>query len=116
MIRETLYVLSLLLLSGCVTSTGSGPIAKECDVSWIEDSQLSEQKACQLRALAKRCALSDQCLIQCESRAKTRVLNVGGGCDHVCEGGGAAQTAKDAAANGGYYWTAESNACFSKSR
>lgn len=111
--RKTLCVTGLLLISGCVTSDKSGSVAMDCDVPWIGNSHLSPQRACELRALAKRCAVSDRCQIQCE--AKGGLPNVGGGCSHVCQGGGA-QTDEDIAKNGGLYATADSIACYNQSR
>lgn len=110
--RKTLYVAGFLLLSGCATSRESGSTAMDCDVSWVGNSQLSPQRACELRALAKRCAVSDRCQIQCE--AKGGLPNVGGGCSHACQGGGSAQTDEDIARNGGLYATADSVACYNQ--
>ena len=92
------------------SSTPSGA----CDVSRIDFSQLSPQRTCQLRALAKRCAVSDRCQIECEARGG--VQQVGGGCQHICEDGGAGQTDEDIARNGGAYATPESTACYNRPR
>ena len=80
-------VASLLLFCGCSVANKPDPAAAGCDVSWIEGSHLSPQQACALRALAKRCAVSDRCEIECE--AKGGLPHTGGGCAHVCQGGGA---------------------------
>lgn len=101
-------VLMASLLAGCATG-GSDTQASECDVSWIEGSRLSSRRACELRVLAKRCAASDRCQIQCESRGG--LPNMGGGCAHAC-GGGGAQTDEDIARNGGPLATEESVACY----
>ena len=103
-----------ILLSGCVTSSEPGPAAMSCDVSWLGGSELSPQRVCELRALAKRCAVSDQCQIQCE--AKGGLPSVGGGCSHVCQGGGGVQTKEDIAKNGGLYATSDSVACYNQSK
>lgn len=114
-IGHLVCILLLLCLSGCAPpGTKLNSVAKDCDVSWIEHSQLPAQKACELRALARRCAVSDRCQIQCE--AKGGLPNIGGGCSHVCQGGGAAQTDEDIAKNGGLYSTEESIACYNQSR
>lgn len=112
--RKTLCIAVLLLLSGCVTNSESGSAAMGCDVSWIGNSRLSPQRACELRALANRCAVSDRCQIQCE--AKGGLPNIGGGCSHACQGGGGAQTDEDIAKNEGLYATEDSVACYNQSR
>src|SRR5690606_32258060 len=104
----------VLLIVGCATSNEPSVARNECDVSWVGDSSLSSQRACALRALAKRCVISDRCQIQCE--AKGGLPNIGGGCAHVCQGGGAAQTDDDMANNGGPYDTPESIACYNQQR
>lgn len=113
--RKTIFIVAPFLLSGCATSgEKTGATAMGCDVSWITSSQLSPERSCELRALAKRCAASDQCQIQCE--AKGGLPNVGGGCSHVCQGGGSGQTDEDIAKNGGAYATPESVACYNRPR
>lgn len=82
--------------------------AAECDVSWLDDSALSPQRACELKVLARRCAVSDRCQIRCEESGGAR--QVAGGCAHVCTSGG--QTEEDVARNGGPYATDESVACY----
>lgn len=100
---------AILVLAGCATSR-PGLTAGDCDVSWVGSSALSPPRACELRALAERCAVSDRCQIQCEARGG--LPHVGGGCSHVCQGGGGAQTDDDIARNGGTYATAASVACY----
>ena len=102
----------VLVLAGCMTSRQHG-VNPACDVSWIkEDGRLSSQRACELRALAQRCALSDRCQISCESNGG--MSSVGGGCAHVCQGGGAGQTDEDIRRNGGPYHTDASSACYNR--
>lgn len=106
-------VLIASLLTGC--ATGEADLAaSKCDVSWIDASQLSPQRACELRALAKRCATSDRCQIQCE--ANGALPNIGGGCAHACSGGGGVQTDEDIARNGGTFATEDSLACQNQAR
>ena len=107
---KALGIVFLFLLAGCVTSGEPGAAATGCEVSWIGSSSLSPQRACELRVLAKRCAVSDRCQIQCEARGGAP--SIGGGCSHICEGGGASQTDDDIAKNGGLYATVESVACY----
>lgn len=102
----------IFMLYGCSTSDKLGQAAPACDVSWIGGGSLTPQRACELRVLSKRCAVSDQCQIQCE--AKGELPHVGGGCSHVCQGGGGAQTDDDIAKGGGSYATAESAACYNQ--
>jgi hypothetical protein len=90
---KALGIAILSLLAGCVTGGEPGAAAAGCDVSWIGGSSLSPQRACELRVLAKRCAVFDRCQIQCEARGGAP--GIGGGCSHICEGGGAAQADDD---------------------
>ena len=71
-----------------VLGLGNGPAGDpypRCDVQWLESSDLSQAQQCELKALAKRCSLSDRCRIRCERHGglpETR-----GGCAHVCVAG-----------------------------
>lgn len=105
---------AMLVLAGCGArhQIAAHPA---CDVSWIkEDGRLSPQRVCELRALSLRCAVSDQCQISCE--ANGGLPHVGGGCAHVCQGGGAGQTDEDIRRNGGPYDTDASTACYNRAR
>lgn len=101
-----------LLLAACATQAPQSFAASGCDVSWLKESRVSSQKACELRALAKRCAVSDRCYINCE--AKGGAPEIGGGCLHICMGG--AQADRDIATNGGLFASPESVACFNSDR
>lgn len=109
-LREFLGLAVLSLLVGCATNRDPSASVVGCDASWIGSSSLSPERACELRVLAKRCAVSDQCQIQCEARGGSP--HIGDGCGHGCQGGGGAQTDEDVANNGGLYATAESVACY----
>ena len=113
-------VTSFLLLSACASRQPSAVLSKDCDVSWIDESLIAPAKACELRVLAKRCAISDQCYIRCEAKGGFPTVDgvpgIGGGCDHVCTGGGGSQTEEDVARNGGHYATQESVDCYNNSR
>lgn len=79
-------------------------------MSWVKDEAVGRQKACALRVLAKRCAVSDRCYIACE--ANGGAPNVGGGCAHICMN--AAQTDEEIARNGGPYMTQEAADCYNR--
>lgn len=105
--RHAFGMLVCGLLAGCATHAPAGT-AQACDVSWVEGSGLSPVRACELRVLARRCAVSDQCQIRCEAVGGAQT--VAGGCAHVCSGG--VQTGEDIARNGGTFATQESVACY----
>ena len=107
-------VMTLLLLAACAAHDTSSFTAKPCDLSWLKDGALPEQKACELRVLANRCAVSDQCLIACEAKGGPEYI--AGGCAHVCSGGSATQSEADIATNGGTYATSESIKCHNQAR
>lgn len=109
-LREVLGFTVLSLLVGCAITSDLSASAVGCDVSWVGSSSLSPGRACELRVLAKRCAVSDQCQIQCEAQGGSP--SVGGGCGHICQDRGGAQTDEDIADNRGLYATAESVACY----
>jgi len=95
-------------LAGCASRQPVARQTRECDVSWIRDDVVGARKACVLRALAERCAISDQCYIACE--ANGGATDVGGGCEHACMN--AAQTDGQIARNGGPYMTREAVDCY----
>jgi hypothetical protein len=101
-----------LLLSACATQQASSLASKDCDVSWIDEGLVGAVKACELRILAKRCAISDACYIRCEANGGLTLMS--GGCGHVCHNG--VQTDEDMAKNGGPYATQESVDCYNESR
>lgn len=72
-----------------VLGLGNGPTGDpypRCDVQWLAYSDLSQAQQCELRALAKRCSLSDRCRIRCESRGGVPELSWS--CAHMCASGG----------------------------
>ena len=71
-----------------VLGLGNGPAGDpypRCDVQWLAYSDLSQAQQCELRALTKRCSLSDGCRIRCERHGG--LPETGGGCAHVCVAG-----------------------------
>src|SRR5690606_20683887 len=104
----------LLLFVACATQAPTSLEPNDCDMSWLDESAVSSQKACELRVLAKRCAVADRCYVRCEARGGA--ATVSGGCEHICTGGGAAQTDEDIVRNGGLYATEESVACYNQAR
>lgn len=112
--KLVVLVCSGLLLAACSGRMSQNLSVEECDVSWLKGRPLSPEKSCELRVFAKRCAVSDRCYIACE--AKGGAPGIGGGCGHLCSGGGGVQTDDDIAANGGLYATPESVACYNNAR
>lgn len=109
-----LILLLVLLLVGCTAVSPGVSYKPECDTSWVDARELHPARKCELRALAKRCNVSDRCQIACEARGGAPLI--GGGCAHICTSGSTPMTDEDIAKNGGPTYTAESIACYNDTR
>lgn len=109
--RWAFFIFSVFLIAGCATrSEQSGSDSPECDISSLKPSDYNRDTWCVIKTAAARCSTkSDKCLIQCERSGGAK--QIGGGCSHVCLGGGGVYTDADIAENGGSFYPPEALIC-----